>query len=290
MTRRTLTLLAVIAFCGILVVILLTQGVGSARQGPAAAILAPHLPFTYSFKIDGVLEEAGSMRQTTSPYWWVNSGGRLILKDGTGMTIQGRLSTFDRWRLQYNAANPVDTDDGYHPQNLFRLLSRSKWQNPRVEGELFIVADNLSESPNRNESNGVLFISRYQNEDTLYYAGIRVDGHAVIKKKYRGTYYTMAEQSIFPGSYDPDTSPNLLPHSDWFALRVETITIPEGVLISLFMRDGTEGSWVPLLSAVDDGSTYDGTPIIENAGFIGIRTDFMDVQFRTIHIEELTMR
>jgi hypothetical protein len=288
MTKQVLYLIAILAVLGVIATLL--ASIMPDRDGsmlPAAPILAPNTPFTYSFAVDGVLHEAGNENETTSPYWWVNSGGKLLLTDGVGSTVQGKLDTFDRWRVRYSINNPRDTDDGYHPQNLFRLISRSVWQNPRSEAEFYIAAHNQSDSPNRNESNGILFMSRYQNEDTLYYAGVRVDGHAVIKKKYQGTYYTMAEVPIFPGTYDRASHPNLLPQNTWFALRMETTTVGEGVSITIFMRDGDSDAWIPLVTAIDDGNTYNGTPIIEERGRVGIRTDFMDVRFRSIRIEEI---
>src|SRR6185369_3143386 len=42
----------------------------------------------YSFNVDGVLQETGSMSQSTSPYWWVNSGGELVIVDQKGETMQ----------------------------------------------------------------------------------------------------------------------------------------------------------------------------------------------------------
>lgn len=288
MNKQVLSLLAILAVLGMLAVFLaeIIPNRGTPVL-PAALILAPNTPFTYSFAVAGVLHESGNEYETTSPYWWLNSGGTLLLADSTGSTIQGSLDTFDRWRIRYSLSNPTDTDDGYHPQNLFRLISRSEWQNPRSEAEFYIAASNQSRSPNRNESNGILFMSRYQNDDTLYYAGVRVDGHAVIKKKYHGTYYTMAEMPIFPGTYDRAQETNLLPQKTWFALRMETTTTIDGVSITVLMRDGDSDAWIPLLSATDDGKTYHGTPAITERGRVGIRTDFMDVRFHSIRIEEL---
>jgi len=250
--------------------------------------IRPDSPFTYSFKIDGILREAGSESETTSPYWWVNSGGALLIKDGMGLTLQGAEPKFDSWRLRYVRANADDTDNGYHPQNLFRLISRSPWKNPSIETSFLIVRDNLSTSTNRNESNGLLLMSRYALDgQTLYYAGVRVDGTAVIKKKYHGTYYTMAQKQVFDGTYDRDSSPNLLPHGEWITLRSDTVSGQDGTTITLFMRRSSETGWTKLLTAADDGTHYDGTPDITESEQVGIRTDFMDVQFKDIRIQEL---
>src|SRR5437879_2401688 len=81
------------------------------------------------FDIASGLEEAGSIGDSTSPNWWLNSGGRFTEGDSVGKTVQGELPALDRWRLEYLVANPVDTDDGYHPQNIFRLVQRQLWTN-----------------------------------------------------------------------------------------------------------------------------------------------------------------
>jgi len=239
-------------------------------------------PFTYHFAEDGSLPEASAMDLTWSPYWWVNSGGYLHLRNGVGQTQQGALRRLDPWRVLYGASNPIDTNGGYHPQNIFRLVSRTTWENVRLEAQFKITNDNWSSSPNQNASNGLLLMSRYKDGNTLYYAGVRVDGNAVIKKKYRGTYYTLAQKKIFVGTYSEDT--NLLPHQTWIRLRSDTKTNTDGsVTIKLYMQNG-DGSWKLLLEARDNGSQG---PTITGSGFIGLRTDFMDVEFDTIRVEKI---
>lgn len=236
--------------------------------------------FYYNFNWLGTVEEAGSESLSRSPYWWVNSGGRMIFDGNLGKTIQGDLPATDLWRLAYAASNPIDTDNGLHPQNIFRLLTRSKWQNFRQQSLFYINKDNLSASTNRNASNGLLFFSRYLDGNNTYYTGIRVDGAAVIKKKINGTYYTMSYKSkVFPGTYNRDTSPNLLPHNKWVGMRVETKTNPDStVTIKLFLDLENTNKWTQVLTATDDGKSYGGAPIL-NEGMAGIRTDFMDVSF-----------
>lgn len=237
----------------------------------------------YAFNTDGVLNES-EQNMTTSPYWWLNSGGELIIENGIGKTIQGGLMPLHRWRLAYAFSSASDTDNGYHPQNLFRLVSRSKWKNPRVQMSFRIVKDNLSSSQNRNESNGVLIMSRYVDGDDLYYAGVRVDGTAVIKKKEKGIYHTLAQTPVFPGNYNRDSSPDLLPHSEWITLMSETETHPDGAVdIRLYVsRRDDEPRMV--LTYIDPP---DAKPITATPKPIGIRTDFMDVEFGPISLEEL---
>jgi hypothetical protein len=256
------------------------------RGNPASASAAAAVvsPYKYNFYVQDTLYESGSMNQTTSPYWWVNSGAKLILFDGKGETIQGTLPITDPWRIAYATANPRDTDNGAHPQNIFRLVSRSTWNNVRLEASYYIAADNFSPSANRNASNGLLLMSRYSMDgQTLYYAGLRVDGTAILKKKINGAYYTMAQKKIFPGTYSISaangTSRNLLPHNVWLRLRSDTVTNSDGsVTVKLSMQSPLGSGWQSLLTATDRGE-FGGTAPITGARYTGIRTDFMDVKF-----------
>ncbi len=246
-------------------------------------------PFLYQFNSTGTLYEAGSAYESTSPYWYLNSGGKLILTGTVGETIQGDLPLGDKWRTIYAAANPVDTDLGLHPQNLFRLVTKASWENTTAQAQFFIKKDELSASPNRNESNGLLLFSRYGDEgQTLYYSGVRVDGTAVIKKKYKGTYYTMAQKAIFPGTYSHDTNPNLIPHNEWISLKTTTKTNADNsVTITLSMLRQGQTTWTQLLTTTDTGKNFGSTPAITGLFLAGIRTDFMDVQFENFRIDSL---
>lgn len=245
--------------------------------------------FIYTFNSPGTLHETGSMQESTSPYWWLNAGGELRINTWTGATMYGNsLLDLNLWGLRYSLANPLDTDNGSHPQNLFRLLTKSTWENSRQEMQFLIASDNFSTSGNRNTSNGLLLMSRYgDNGQTLYYAGVRVDGTAVIKKKFKGTYYTMAQEKVFPGTYDGwQDSKNLIPHRQWLILRTETITNADGsVTVRLFKRM-RDSAWEKLLEVTDSGQ-YAGTQPITGAGHSGVRTDFMDVRFENYRTEEL---
>jgi hypothetical protein len=223
------------------------------------------------------------MDDSSSPYFWLNSGGKFFLSNETGKTIQGESPRTDEWRKLYARTNSWDTDDGYHPQNLFRLYTRSQWQNFSQELFFNIRKDNLSDSPSRNASNGLFLVNRYANSNNLYAVGIRVDGAAVIKKKKNGLYYTVAYKKIFPGVYNrlgvPPASANLLPKNTWIGLRTEIRNMPDGsVSIKLFMDQGRTGVWQLLLDTKDDGLLYGGAGLLDT-GYAGWRTDFMDVEF-----------
>ena len=284
---RTQLSLAVFGLVSVIGLFALLPPARTPSSPQAAAILTASNPFIYSFNTSGVLYEAGSPDESWSSYWWLNSGGKLIIKDYVGQTIQGDLSVFDIWRLRYAFANSLDTDGGAHPQNIFRLVTRSEAGDQRLQALFKIERDNWSNSPNRNASNGLLLMSKYIDGDTLYYAGLRVDGTAVIKKKYNGIYYTLAQEEVFSGEYSRDKNVNLIPRRQWIGLRSESVTDTNGnVIIRLFMKPYGETQWTQILEAVDDG-TYGNTPPITAIGHGGIRTDFMDVTFESFRMEAI---
>lgn len=256
--------------------------------GENNSVLIIPSPFIYSFSSVGVLQEAPSALESTSPYFWLSSGGEFFINGGTGGTIQGSLASGNKWRLLYSVTNPLDTDSGYHPQNIFRLVTKSSWNNFSEQADFFITKDELSASPNRNQSNGLLFMSRYENSQTLYYAGIRVDGTAVIKKKYQGTYYTMAQTKVFPGTWNATSNPNLLPHNEWISLKLTTVTNTDGsVTLIYYMKRENQTQWTQLIKVTDTGKNTGGTPPITGVFQAGIRTDFMDVDFDNYRIENI---
>jgi len=225
-----------------------------------------------------VLEETAELSESQDPDWWLDSGGRVYFDDDKNefATIQGSLMKDDRWRKLYAESNPADTDDGLHPQNIFRLVNKGNWRDFTQEAYFRIDAYNPSASPNRNESNGILFFNRYVDGDNLYYVGLRVDGAAVVKKKFDGEYHTLAYEKILPGVYDASTTPNLLPEGVWIGLRSEIFTASSSaVVIKLYVDIGRTGSWSLAVEAVDDGSA--AGPKIDQTAYAGVRTDFMDV-------------
>lgn len=246
------------------------------------------LPFVYNFNTDENLYEAGSMNESTSPYWWLNSGAYMDISKNVGKTVQGSLDSSNVWRQTYSKTNPLDTDNGYHPQNIFRLVTKYKLQNSEEEAYFKITSNNFSSSPNRNESNGLLLFERYVDHNNLYYAGVRVDGFAIIKKKINGTYFTLGSKNLFSNSaYDKNTNPNSLPLNLWIGLKVETVNSPNGsVNIKLYTDMNETGIWTLVLESNDDNQTYGGKAITSN-GFLGIRTDFMDVEFKKFSVNKI---
>lgn len=242
--------------------------------------------FKESFEKSRIIEESGEIYETKDPDWSVSSGAYVYVSEGIGKTVQGELPRSDIWFEEYAGENPVDTDGGVHPQNIFRLVTMSYWKNLEQRAYFRITGNHMSDSPNRNGSNGLLFFNRYQDHNNLYYVGIRVDGAVTIKKKKKGTYYTLAHKQIFPGEYKRESNMTLLPQNTWIGMKstVETLN-DQTVLIKVFLDRTNNGNWELILETKDDGVTYGGAPFLE-AGRGGIRTDFMDVEFDNYQISE----
>lgn len=258
----------------------------SARRETTADPSGPRR-FVFSFSPSGVIEEAGSMRESKHPHFWLNSGAYLYMENGIGRTVFGELPIGSKWQIAFNDYNPASTDGGVHPQNILRLITKDVWQDQTQEVYFNMQALNKSAGDKRNGSNGVLLLSRYADGDNLYYAGIRVDGKAVIKKKIRGTYYTLSLRPVYEGKYHRDSKPNLIPLGQWIGLRSVVKNLPDGsVRVDLYMDTDRSGAWKLVATAVDDGKKYGGSGIRQSA-HAGIRTDFMDVYFDDYRIEEI---
>ena len=93
----------------------------------------------------------------------------------------------------------------------------------------------------------------------------------------------MAYGGLFPGfgSYDVMSTPNLIPENEWIGIRTIVMTNPDGsVDVQLLVDQGS--GWNVALDAVDTGAS--GGAAITNDGYGGIRTDFMDVDFKSYAI------
>lgn len=239
---------------------------------PTAVPTLPAGAFLEPCDAPAVVEESS----TSSPDWLVNSGGRFFRGiAGTCQSIHGDLPVGDKWRTAYARANPTDTDKGLHPQNIGRYVTRKRFQNYVQRVRFRIDKTSASASPNRNASNGVLMFNRYQDEDRLYYAGIRVDGALVIKKKTGPVatgYNTLASRKVLAGTWNKTSAPNLIPQWQWHDLKVEVSTTPQGCAVIAVTYDT-----LPPLSATDCGAV--GGPPITAAGYAGLRVDFMDMSY-----------
>ncbi|MDO8572616.1 MAG: hypothetical protein Q7S11_02470 [bacterium] len=246
------------------------------------------LPFSYDFHVDGTLNETTDQISSSSPYWWVASGGSLIISSGTGKTTSGNLPASNPMNKLYAMKNPVATDLGIHPQNVFQMFLRQQELNPSVQVYVKENKDNLSNTQNRHPWNGVSLLARYVNDNTYYYAGIRSDGGVVIKKKVNGVYQTLAYKKIFSGTYDATKNPNLIPKGTWIGLRMDVSTSAAGnPKLSLYVDQGNAGVWQLATEAIDDPSIY-GAPITAT-GLVGIQSDFADTEFDNFKLTTTTL-
>lgn len=241
--------------------------------------------FQDNFSSPRIIEETDQMNESKDKNWWLNSGAFLYVNSRTARTIFGKLDKNDKWRKKYYDYNSSETDDGYRPQNIFRLVTRSKWQNFQQECYFKIHHYEVSPDKHRAASNGLFLFNRYRDSDNLYYTGLRVDGTAVIKKKQGGKYYLMAQRKIFSGKYHRQKNPNLLPKNQWLGLRSEIETVANNkVVIKVFVKLLPKKKWQEVITVEDNGKKYGGPAILDSA-FAGVRTDFMDVEFDNYKIK-----
>lgn len=234
--------------------------------------------FTENFEKTLTIEENWPMRKSGNPDWWVTSGGIMNFENGVGKTITDNLLSANPWVDRYFTANATDTASGTRPQNIFRLVLKKTAKNFTQSVYYKITKYDLSQSSNRNSSNGILLFNRYKDENNLYYTGVRVDGQVVVKKKLAGLYSTLATKKVIDGQYDIQDNPNLIPLHEWIGVKSDVMTDDSGrVHLKVYTDIGRTGEWTLQLNALDDGITFGKT--IPDAGYGGIRTDFMDVEF-----------
>jgi hypothetical protein len=250
-----------------------------------------------------VIQQAPSMSESLDKNWWVSSGGYLSINNGTASTIQGTLPQNDTIRINYSLSKgSEDTDNGYRPQNIFRLVNRNTWAGNYTTEVYFKYSkyNNMTTTATANDKknlgpdNGVSLMVNYQNGDNLYYVGLRADGFAGIKKKIDGQYSVLQNPvQVFPGNYKHYD--NLIPQDKWIGLKAVVVEeqrhndiFPGGkdqIYIALYMDQTGDGSssssssWKYVTSYLDQNSTT-----IFKQGHTGIRTDFMDAQFKDFKV------
>jgi len=235
----------------------------------------------YGLDSDLSLQETESMSQSPNQFWWLSSGAYYYVQNGIGRTIMGNLKSDVPWRQTYSKTNPLDTDNGYRPQNTFQLVTKSQWNNFTQEAKVKMTAYDADQSSNRGAWNGIIFFNRYNGSNTAYYTGIRVDGTSVIKKQIDGTYQTLDQDKVFSGSYDRANNPNLIPLDKWIGLRsVVTDNADGSVSIKVYLDKENNNNWQLVSSATDRSNT------IKVPGYAGIRTDFADVRWKDYTLTE----
>lgn len=232
---------------------------------------------------DSVLEETASPEESSSEKFWLNSGAYFYVFDGVGSTVTGSLEEGSKWQQAFWEYNPESTQGGFYPQNIFRLLTRDVWQNSQSTLEFVVHQNNLAKTPERNESNGVLLFMRYIDSDNLYYAGLRVDGHAVLKRKTFGEYETLAEVPVIEGTYHSITNPNLLKLNSPYSIRSSIKNNSYGdPVVDFYYRENPSDAWHHVFSYLDMSENA-----IRATAHNGIRTDFMDVEFLRYEVKDI---
>ena len=141
---------------------------------------------------------------------------------------------------------------------------------------------------NLGPDNGVSLMINYQDGDNLYYVGLRADGFAGIKKKIDGQYSELQNPvKVFPGVYKHYD--NLIPQDKWIGLRAvvvveeqrhndTTISGKDQVYIAMYIDEKGDGSsWKYVTSYLDKDRIF-------KQGHTGIRTDFIDAQFKDFKV------
>lgn len=226
------------------------------------------LPWKYSFNVPGTLEETGSMDSSSSPYFWLNSGGRMLLTDGCGHTIEGDLPSNDKAYQLYK--NDEGADFGAHPQNLFRLFTRNKYPSLEQSVKVKMLRYIVSPSTQREASDGFVLGFSDITGQFVYYFALRVDGYLVIKQKDGSVndYSTLAQKKLLPGVYHVTTSPNLIPIGQTFDLKFSVA------------KEGTDVRLKGFVNGVEHLDVVDATPLANlEEGHGLIRLDFMEACF-----------
>jgi hypothetical protein len=241
-----------------------------------------------TLKTDFELEEAATSDLSSDSCWWLNSGASFSASDGIARTLQGPIYRLSPWRGLYAKSDSIDTDEGWYPQNLFRLISKNAFEN--VEQRLYgrIQSYRLSTSPNRNATNGIFLLARYADSNNLYMAGLRVDGTAVIKRKAAGVYETIGT-AVFNDiqKYDRNKNPNALTLGQWMGIGMRVQNREKDVVvIQLDLDLSGEGDWQTVLSVIDRPLLKQGDTLVAS-GSVGVRTDFMDAEFKDYQITHI---
>ena len=264
------------------------------QQDIACTTTTEGIAFHDRFDRQGLIQQAPSMPESLDKNWWVSSGGYLSVNNGAASTIQGTLPQNDTIRIGYSLSKgSEDTDNGYRPQNIFRMVNRNTWSGNYTEELYFKYSkyNNMTNAKGKNlgAENGFSLMVNYQDADNLYYIGLRADGFAGIKKKIDGNYSVLQNPvQVFPGTYKHYD--NLIPQDKWIGLRAvvehrqnNSSNIMPGkdqIYIAMYIDEKGDGSsWKYVTSYLDQDT------IVFKQGHTGIRTDFMDTQFKDFQVK-----
>lgn len=249
------------------------------------ACMNKQIAFYDGFDRHGLIQEAHSISESSDPNWWVGSGAYVYFNNGIASTIQGTLTENDPFRLAYSSSkSSADTDYGFRPQNIFRMVNRNIWSGDYTEDLYFRYSrynNATAADKNLEATNGMSLMINYQDENNLYYVGLRADGLSEIKKKIGGEYSVNENPvQVFPGVYKPYD--NLIPQDRWIGLRalVEHKQDKFGkdqIYLAMYVDKNGDGSWKYVTSFLDQDRIF-------KQGHTGIRTDFIDAQFKNFQV------
>lgn len=226
---------------------------------------------------NGGLQEADQERLSDSNEWWLEAGGLVHITDTGFKTLHGPVADDNQMRLKYAEYSSRVSDNGYHPQNSFRLYNRNSAENKHQEMTATVDADNLYNRDNVQPWNGLSQVMRFQDSDDYYFAEIRMDGKAVIKRVHDGLFTTLAAEKIFPGEYDAMENHNLIPLNTPIHMTSDITTTDDGNVEITFTVDvENDGNVEGQLSVVDDGSRYANDPLTKS-GKSGVYSDYMEM-------------
>ncbi len=77
-----------------------------------------------------------------------------------------------------------------------------------------------------------------------------------------------------------------MPIDTWIGFKTEIINLDSGAVnIKIYIDKNESGIWEAVAEAIDDGTSFGGLPNTKS-GYAGIRTDFMDVEFKEYKIDK----
>jgi hypothetical protein len=180
------------------------------------------------------------------------------------------------------------------------MVNRNIWSGNYTEELYFKYSEynNMTNAKGKNlgAENGFSLMVNYKDADNLYYVGLRADGFAGIKKKIGGEYSELQNPvKVFPGVYKHYD--NLIPQDKWIGLRAvvehrqnsgsNIMPGKDQVYIAMYIDEkgdsssSSSSSWKYVTSYLDQGETK--TTIFKQ-GHTGIRTDFIDAQFKDFKV------